>query len=117
MRCRYPWPPKVVCFVENCISFDQLNISRADIPCVLECDVEGATRSAQPVTLYITVKIVPETDFLFSLGRADEAIKLIVPINQSTTLEKAFEKINWVMDALNPIADVRVKPFCSPRLG
>ena len=107
----------MVRFVENCISFNQLNISCADIPCVLECDVEGATRSTQPVTLYITVKIVPETDFLFALGRADAAIKLIVPINRSTTWERAFEKISWVMDALNPIADVRVKPFCCPRLG
>jgi hypothetical protein len=59
MRCRYPYPLKVVRFVENSLSFDQLNISRADIPCVLKNDVGEAARSTQPVTLYITVNITP----------------------------------------------------------
>jgi hypothetical protein len=49
----------VVRFVENSLSFYQLNISRADIPCVLENDVEEAARSTQPVTLYITINITP----------------------------------------------------------
>jgi hypothetical protein len=49
----------VVRFVEDSLSFNQLNISRADIPCVLKNDVEEATRSTQPVTLYITVNITP----------------------------------------------------------
>jgi len=44
-------------FVENSLSFNQLNISRADIPCVLENDVGEAARSTQLVTLYITVNI------------------------------------------------------------
>jgi hypothetical protein len=47
----------VVRFVENSLSFNQLNISRADIPCVLEIDGGKAARSTQPVTLYITVNI------------------------------------------------------------
>ena len=47
----------MVRFVENSLSFNQLNISRADIPCVLENDVGEAARSTQPVTLYITVNI------------------------------------------------------------
>jgi hypothetical protein len=47
----------VVRFVKNCLSFNQLNISRADIPCVLENDVGEA--SAQPVTLFITVNVTP----------------------------------------------------------
>ena len=38
---------------------NQLNISRADIPCILENDVGEAARSTQPVTLYITVNITP----------------------------------------------------------
>ena len=59
MRCRYPQPLKVVRFVENSHSSDQLNISRADIPCVLENDSEEAGRSTQPVTLYINVNITP----------------------------------------------------------
>jgi hypothetical protein len=59
MKCRYLWPLKVVRFVESSLSFHQLNISRADIPCVLENDVEEAARSTQPVTLYITVDITP----------------------------------------------------------
>jgi hypothetical protein len=47
----------VVRFVENSLSFNQLNISPADIPCVLENDVGEAARSTQPVILYITVNI------------------------------------------------------------
>ena len=61
MRCRYPWPLKVVRFVENSLSLNQLNFSRADIACALENDVAEATRSTQPVTLYITVHITPPT--------------------------------------------------------
>ncbi len=49
----------MVRFVENSLSFNQLNISPADIPCVLENDVGEAGRSMQPVTLYITVNITP----------------------------------------------------------
>jgi hypothetical protein len=47
----------VVRFVENSLSFNQLNISRTDIPCVLGNDVGEAARSTQPVTLYLTVNI------------------------------------------------------------
>ena len=59
MRCRYPQPPKVVRFVENSFPFTRLNVSRADIPCVLENDGEEAGRSTQPVMLYITIIITP----------------------------------------------------------
>jgi len=59
MRCRYPQALNVVRFVENSLSFNQLNISRADIPCVLENDVGEAARSSQPATLYITANITP----------------------------------------------------------
>ena len=61
MRCRYPQPLKVVRFLENSLSFNHLNISRADIPCVLENGVVEAARLTQPVTLYITVYITPPT--------------------------------------------------------
>jgi hypothetical protein len=47
----------VVRFVENSLSFNQLNISRADIPCVLENG--EVARSTQPVTLYIMVNVTP----------------------------------------------------------
>jgi hypothetical protein len=57
MRCRYHWALDVVCFVENFVSFNQLNISRADIPCVLENNIGEPVTSTQPVTLYITVDI------------------------------------------------------------
>ena len=59
MRCRYPQPLKVVRFVENSLSFGQLNISRADIPCVLDNSGQEAGRSTRPVTLYITINITP----------------------------------------------------------
>jgi hypothetical protein len=59
MRCQYLLALDVVRFVENFVSFNQLNISRADIPCVLENDVGEAVTSAQPVTLHITVNITP----------------------------------------------------------
>ena len=48
----------MVRFVENSLSSNQLNISLADIPCVLENAVDGATQST-PVILYITVNITP----------------------------------------------------------
>ena len=51
----------MVRFVENSLSLNQLNFSRADIACALENDIAEATRSTQPVTLYITVDITPPT--------------------------------------------------------
>jgi hypothetical protein len=59
--CRYPQPLKVVRSVENSLSLNQLNISRADIPCTLENDVAEAARETQPVTLYISIDITPPT--------------------------------------------------------
>ena len=50
-------------FVENSLSFNQMNISRADIACVLRNSVGGAARSTQPVTLYITVNITPPNPY------------------------------------------------------
>ena len=47
----------------------------------------------------------------FSLHRVDEAMKQIVPIDRPNTWERAVERIKWVMDALGPIAEVRVIPF------
>jgi len=61
MRCWYPQPLKVVRFLENSLSSNHFNISRADIPCVLENGVVEAARLTQPVTLYITVYITPPT--------------------------------------------------------
>jgi hypothetical protein len=51
----------VVRFVENSLSFNQLNISPADISCILESDIGevASARSTEPVTLYITVSITP----------------------------------------------------------
>ena len=49
----------MVRFAEIFLSFYHLNISRPDIPCVFENGVGGATKSTQPVTLYITVNIKP----------------------------------------------------------
>ena len=110
---------------ENSLSFNQLNTSRADIPIVLGNDFGEVARSTQPVTLYITVNIAPQNrermspteDFLFALDRANETMKAIVPFDQSTTWERTVERIDWVMDSLSPIAEVRVMPFCCPRLG
>ena len=41
--------------------FNRLNITRADIACVLENVVGETARSMQPATLHITVKITPPT--------------------------------------------------------
>ena len=49
----------MVRLVEISPSFSQLNISHADIPCVLENTVGEAVGSTQPVTLYITINITP----------------------------------------------------------
>jgi hypothetical protein len=49
----------VVRFVKNFLSFNQLNISCTDIPCVLENDVGQAAQSTQPVMLHIMVNITP----------------------------------------------------------
>jgi hypothetical protein len=51
----------VVRFIENSLSFDHLNISRVDIPCVLGNNVAKAAQSTQGVTLYIAVNITPPT--------------------------------------------------------
>ena len=157
MRCQYPWSLKVVRFVDNFLSFIQLNISRVDIRCVLGNGVGGAAQSTQPVIIYITINIIPSEDevspveatmpghiqfptperFLslshhqpvetgnnmpqseeisptgtknphFALHQADEAMKRIVPIDQSNTWERAVVRIKWVMDTLGPIAEVRI---------
>ncbi len=44
-------------------SFNQLNVSRVDIPCALKNDAGGAVQSTQPqpVTLYITVTMLANT--------------------------------------------------------
>ena len=49
----------MVRFVQSSLSFNQLNISLADIACVLDNHVGEAVLSTQPVTLYITVNITP----------------------------------------------------------
>ncbi len=49
----------MVRFLEIFLLFNQLNVSRADIPCVLGNRIGGAARSNQSVTLYITVNITP----------------------------------------------------------
>ena len=162
MRCRCPLSPKVVRFAKDYLSFDQLNVSRADIPCLLENAAGGAARSTQPVTLYITVKItysnlyngppniptegdgspaeelgcihlpfshhqpvetgntIPQRreemspsgnkDPRFARYRGDEATKRMVP-NRSNTWDSAVGRIKWVMDTMNPIAEVRYVPF------
>ncbi len=43
-----------------------------------------------------------------ALRGADEAAKTI---NLSTAWEGALGRIKWVMDTLNPVAEVRMKPF------
>jgi hypothetical protein len=50
---------KVVRFVENSPSVNQLNISRTDIPCVLGNGVGGAARLTHAVTLHIAVNVGP----------------------------------------------------------
>ena len=49
----------MVRFVKNSLSFNQLSNSRVDIPCVLENGAGDAARSAQPITLNMTVNIRP----------------------------------------------------------
>ena len=51
----------MVRFVENSLSFNHLNVSCTDIPCVLGNGVGGAAQSTQPVTLHISVNITPPT--------------------------------------------------------
>ena len=46
-------------FFKNSLSFNQPNISRADIHCVLGNGAGGAVRPTQPVTLHITIIITP----------------------------------------------------------
>ena len=104
---RYPWPLKVVRFIENPLLFNQLNISGADISCVLENDVAEAARSMHPVTLYITLNIVPR-DLRLALHQAYQDMKRI---DRSNTREGAVGRIKWVMDTLGPVAEVRVIPF------
>ena len=135
--------------------------------------MRGAARSTQPVTLYLTINIIPPNLYnsppsiptggddspaeeatipgpiqspalepllpvshhqpvetgstvpqsreevsststrhrTLALDLADEAMKRIVPIDRSNTWEGAVGRIKWVMDALGPIAEVRLIPF------
>ena len=88
-----PLASQIISFVENSLSFNQLNILRADIPCVLKNGVGEAARSKLPVTLYIAVNITGSASQRwemmsitgtknprFALHRSDEAMKWIVPI-------------------------------------
>lgn len=148
----------MVRFVERSLSFYQLNISCADIPCVLEDGVVEAARPTQPVSLHITVNITPylaEEPTIHGRVRfpvpepflplsdhqpvetgptghiqfpapeplippshhqpvetgPDEAVRRIVPTYRSDMWQEAVERIKLVMDALDPIAEVRVMPF------
>ena len=56
----------------------------------------------------------PTEDPVFARHRADKAIKTI---DGSKTWESAVKRINWVMVTLSPIAEVRMMPFCCPRLS
>ncbi len=50
-------------------------------------------------------------DPLLAHHRADEAMKAIVPIDRSKMWESAVGRINWVMNTLSPIAEVRTMSF------
>ena len=116
--------------------FNPLNISRADIPCVLKNDVGETAQPMDPITLYITVDVIPHPlplsrhqaveagnnkpqsreeaspastkDLRLALDRADQAMK---QIDRSNTWEGAVGRIKWMMDTLSPIAEVRIIPF------
>jgi hypothetical protein len=53
----------------------------------------------------------PTEDPLSARHRADEAMKAIVPNERSRMWESAVERIDWVMNTLSPIAEVRTMPF------
>jgi len=58
--------------------------------------------------------ISPTEDLLLARHRAHEAheaIKAIVPIDRSKMWESAVERVDWVMNTLSPIAEVRTMPF------
>jgi len=52
----------------------------------------------------------PTEDPDFARHRADEAMKAIVPNERSRMWESAVERIDWVMNTLSPIAEVRTMP-------
>jgi hypothetical protein len=162
----------VVRFIENSFLFNKLNVSRADIPCVIGDGAGGAAKPTQPVTLHIMVNITPSNLYdsppsipiedvdspaeeatipgriqpsspnhplpqshhqpietgntmpqqqevsptgtknpRLVLDRANEDMKRIGLIDESDTWEGAVVKIQWVMETLGPIAEVRVIPF------
>ena len=58
---RIPLASQSGSFYRECLLFNRLNISRADIRCVLENGVGNTARSTQPATLYIEVNITSPT--------------------------------------------------------
>ena len=68
---RIPLASQSGSFVENSLISDRLNISHADIRCVLENGIGGA-RSTQPVTLYIKVNITPPNPYSSSSSKRTE---------------------------------------------
>jgi hypothetical protein len=61
----------VVRFVQDFLLLNQLNVSRADIPCVLGNGIGGAARPNQSVTLYISVNIKPPSLHISPIVRDD----------------------------------------------
>jgi len=60
-------------------------------------------------TSHSRAEVSPAQDPLTTLRRADEAMK---PMNLSNTWEMVVGRIEWVMDTLSPIAEVRVMSSC-----
>ncbi len=60
-------------------------------------------------TSHSQAEALPTEGPLIVLRRADEAMK---PFDRSNTWEMAVGRIQWMMDTLGPIAEVRVMSFC-----
>ena len=87
--------------------FDYLNISGVDVPFVLTNRDKEAGQSTQPVTLYLTVIVLPILPInTFNPQSTDESIATI-DFSESVTWEGTLERIKWVMDTLSPVAEVR----------
>ena len=79
----------MVRFVQSSLPFNQLNISLADIACVLDNHVGEAVLSTQPVTLYITVNITPLNLYNNNPNIPTEGDN--PPAEEATTLQERFQ--------------------------
>ena len=120
---RYLFNPNTVCHMK-CCSFCWLSSSHADVAVVLD---NGAGSQA---TVYLTVSLAgnprsliinrPTTDCKAEISPTEKALhdadNAVKTMDLYNAWDKALGRIRWVMDTIDPIAEVRTVWVAYPSL-